>query len=118
MVTQLVWVMIMCNVTTENIYATLLFATKSSKREKTLLHLLMYVYVHQVALGSFTVYVLSSPENVLDANKAFVSLALFNIMNFPLSFMPIMLAYIVQVCTVHMRTNMRARTNANTNART
>ncbi|KAI0216331.1 Multidrug resistance-associated protein 1, partial [Lamellibrachia satsuma] len=41
-----------------------------------------------VALGTFSVYVLSSPENVLDANKAFVSLALFNIMKFPMSKLP------------------------------
>ena len=78
----------------------------------------MYVYVHQVALGSFAAYVLSSPENVLDANKAFVSLALFNIMNFPLSMLPVMLAYTVQVCTVHTRKYMRVRTNAHTHART
>ncbi|KAK2169807.1 hypothetical protein NP493_1174g00004 [Ridgeia piscesae] len=49
-----------------------------------------------VALGSFAAYVLSSPDNVLDANKAFVSLALFNIMNFPLSMLPATLAYTVQ----------------------
>ena len=57
----------------------------------------MYLNVRQVALGSFSVYVLSSPENVLDANKAFVSLSLFNIMNFPMSILPATLAYSVQV---------------------
>lgn len=33
----------------------------------------------QIGLLSFATYVLISPENVLDANKAFVSLSLFNI---------------------------------------
>ena len=53
-----------------------------------------------VALGSFTVYVLSDPNNVLDANKAFVSLSLFNIMNFPLSMLPGCISYGVQVRTL------------------
>ena len=52
-----------------------------------------------VALGSFTVYVLSDRNNVLDANKAFVSLSLFNIMNFPLSMLPGCISYGVQVLT-------------------
>ena len=51
----------------------------------------------QVAIGSFSVYVLSDPNHVLDANKAFVSLSLFNIMNFPLSMLPGCIAYGVQV---------------------
>ena len=52
----------------------------------------------QVALATFTVYVLSSPEHVLDANKAFVSLSLFNLMNYPLSILPATIAFAVQVC--------------------
>uniref|UniRef100_A0A1I8HV06 ABC-type glutathione-S-conjugate transporter n=1 Tax=Macrostomum lignano TaxID=282301 RepID=A0A1I8HV06_9PLAT len=48
-----------------------------------------------VALATFAVYVLSSPENILDANKAFVSLTLFNIMNFPLSILPGAITYLV-----------------------
>ncbi|KAK2189921.1 hypothetical protein NP493_93g00019 [Ridgeia piscesae] len=58
-----------------------------------------------VALGSFSVYVLSSPENVLDANKAFVSLSLFNIMNFPMSILPATLAYSVQAAVSIGRIN-------------
>jgi multidrug resistance-associated protein (MRP) len=50
-----------------------------------------------VALGTFAVYVLSSPSNILDANKAFVSLSLFNILNYPLSILPIVISYGVQV---------------------
>jgi hypothetical protein len=58
---------------------------------------LFNIYCFQVALGTFAVYVLSSPENVLDANKAFVSLSLFNILNYPLSILPIVISYGVQV---------------------
>ena len=50
-----------------------------------------------MALGTFAVYVLSSPDNILDANKAFVSLSLFNILNYPLSILPIVISYGVQV---------------------
>ena len=37
-----------------------------------------------VSLVTFATYVLSDPSNVLDSEKAFVSLSLFNILNFPL----------------------------------
>ena len=51
----------------------------------------------QVSLTTFAVYVLSSQDNILDAEKAFVSLSLFNILRFPLSVLPMMIANIVQV---------------------
>jgi len=51
----------------------------------------------QVSLTTFAVYVLSSRDNILDAEKAFVSLSLFNILRFPLSVLPMMIANIVQV---------------------
>ena len=35
-----------------------------------------------VALASFTTYVLSDPNNVLDASTAFVSLTLFNLLRY------------------------------------
>ena len=54
-------------------------------------------FTHQVSLTTFSVYVLSSPDNVLDAEKAFVSLALFNIMRFPLNMVPMLMASLVQV---------------------
>jgi len=57
----------------------------------------MCVFVHQMGLVSFGTYVLSSSDNVLDANKVFVSLALFNVMNFPISMLPNALSYGVQV---------------------
>lgn len=49
-----------------------------------------------VALGSFGAYVLASPTNILDANKAFVSLSLFNLMNYPISILPGVIAFAVQ----------------------
>ena len=51
----------------------------------------------QVALGSFATFTLSSPKNILDPNKAFVSLSLFNLMNFPISMLPGVIAFGVQV---------------------
>ncbi|KAK3704049.1 hypothetical protein RRG08_049006 [Elysia crispata] len=49
-----------------------------------------------VSLTTFGVYVLSSPDHVLDAEKAFVSLALFNILRFPLSMVPTVITNLVQ----------------------
>lgn len=53
--------------------------------------------IFQVALSTFTVYVLIDENNVLDAQKAFVSLALFNILRFPLNMLPMVISSIVQV---------------------
>uniref|UniRef100_A0A3Q2T472 Multidrug resistance-associated protein 1 n=1 Tax=Fundulus heteroclitus TaxID=8078 RepID=A0A3Q2T472_FUNHE len=50
-----------------------------------------------VALSTFAVYVLIDEENVLDAQTAFVSLALFNILRFPLNMLPFVISSIVQV---------------------
>ncbi|XP_014673768.1 PREDICTED: multidrug resistance-associated protein 1-like [Priapulus caudatus] len=49
-----------------------------------------------VALFSFMAYVLSDPTHVLTADKAFVSLSLFNILKFPLSMLPMVISYTVQ----------------------
>ncbi|KAM3597276.1 uncharacterized protein V6R79_002334 [Siganus canaliculatus] len=49
-----------------------------------------------VALSTFTVYVLINEHNVLDAQKAFVSLALFNILRFPLNMLPMVISSMVQ----------------------
>uniref|UniRef100_A0A3Q3DWN2 Multidrug resistance-associated protein 1 n=1 Tax=Hippocampus comes TaxID=109280 RepID=A0A3Q3DWN2_HIPCM len=49
-----------------------------------------------VALSTFTVYVLVDDKNVLDAQKAFVSLALFNILRFPLNMLPMVISSMVQ----------------------
>ncbi|XP_022091453.1 multidrug resistance-associated protein 1-like isoform X2 [Acanthaster planci] len=45
-----------------------------------------------VALLSFAVYVLVDEENVLDAEKVFVSISLFNILKFPFSMLPSMIS--------------------------
>ena len=52
----------------------------------------------KVSLVTFAVYVLSDINNILDAEKAFVSLSLFNILRFPMSMLPQIISSIVQVC--------------------
>nr|XP_019938699.1 PREDICTED: canalicular multispecific organic anion transporter 2-like isoform X1 [Paralichthys olivaceus] len=49
-----------------------------------------------VALTTFAVYVTVDENNILDAEKAFVSLALFNILRFPLNMLPQVISSIVQ----------------------
>ncbi len=62
-------------------------------------HVLFFL---QVSLTTFAVYVLSSPHNILDAEKAFVSLSLFNILRFPMSMLPMLIATMVQVSIIVM----------------
>uniref|UniRef100_A0AAQ5ZAV3 ATP-binding cassette, sub-family C (CFTR/MRP), member 3 n=1 Tax=Amphiprion ocellaris TaxID=80972 RepID=A0AAQ5ZAV3_AMPOC len=50
-----------------------------------------------VALTTFAVYVTVDENNVLDAEKAFVSLSLFNILRFPLNMLPQVISSMVQV---------------------
>uniref|UniRef100_A0A803XV25 Multidrug resistance-associated protein 1 n=1 Tax=Meleagris gallopavo TaxID=9103 RepID=A0A803XV25_MELGA len=50
-----------------------------------------------VALSTFAVYVKMDENNILDAQKAFVSLALFNILRFPLNILPMVISSIVEV---------------------
>ncbi|KAK1344840.1 hypothetical protein QTO34_013544 [Cnephaeus nilssonii] len=50
----------------------------------------------KVALCTFAVYVTIDKNNILDAQKAFVSLALFNILRFPLNILPMVISSIVQ----------------------
>ncbi|XP_072523441.1 ATP-binding cassette sub-family C member 3 isoform X2 [Salminus brasiliensis] len=49
-----------------------------------------------VALTTFAVYVSVDKSNVLDAEKAFVSLSLFNILRFPLNMLPQVISSLVQ----------------------
>ena len=58
-----------------------------------------------VSLVTFAVYVLSDKNNVLDAQKAFTSLALFNILRFPLSMLPMMITSAVQASVSIKRIN-------------
>uniref|UniRef100_A0A8C1N9Q3 ATP-binding cassette, sub-family C (CFTR/MRP), member 3 n=1 Tax=Cyprinus carpio TaxID=7962 RepID=A0A8C1N9Q3_CYPCA len=50
-----------------------------------------------VALTTFAVFVTVREENVLDAEKAFVSLSLFNILRFPLNMLPQVISSIASV---------------------
>ncbi|NXY52739.1 MRP1 protein, partial [Callaeas wilsoni] len=49
-----------------------------------------------VALSTFAVYVTIDENNILDAQKAFVSLALFNILRFPMNMLPMVISNIVE----------------------
>uniref|UniRef100_A0A672Q906 Canalicular multispecific organic anion transporter 2-like n=1 Tax=Sinocyclocheilus grahami TaxID=75366 RepID=A0A672Q906_SINGR len=49
-----------------------------------------------VALTTFAVFVTVDVNNILDAEKAFVSLSLFNILRFPLNMLPQVISSIVQ----------------------
>uniref|UniRef100_A0A670ZSF1 ABC-type glutathione-S-conjugate transporter n=1 Tax=Pseudonaja textilis TaxID=8673 RepID=A0A670ZSF1_PSETE len=50
-----------------------------------------------VSLATFAVYVMVDENNILDAQKAFTSIALFNILRFPLGMFPLTLSSMVQV---------------------
>uniref|UniRef100_A0A1B6EGY9 ABC-type glutathione-S-conjugate transporter n=1 Tax=Clastoptera arizonana TaxID=38151 RepID=A0A1B6EGY9_9HEMI len=58
-----------------------------------------------VSLVTFAVYVLVDENNVLDAQKAFVSLSLFNILRFPLSMLPMLISNMVQTSVSVKRIN-------------
>ncbi|MCJ8749120.1 hypothetical protein PDJAM_G00172600 [Pangasius djambal] len=49
-----------------------------------------------VSLATFAVFVSVSPDNVLDAQKAFTSISLFNILHFPLAMLPMLISSLVQ----------------------
>uniref|UniRef100_A0A8C8M6V6 ABC-type glutathione-S-conjugate transporter n=1 Tax=Oncorhynchus tshawytscha TaxID=74940 RepID=A0A8C8M6V6_ONCTS len=52
-----------------------------------------------VSLATFAVFVAVDSENVLDAGKAFTSISLFNILRFPLAFLPMLIHQInTQIC--------------------
>ena len=46
-----------------------------------------------VAFASFATYVLIDSSNVLDANTAFVSLSLFNVLNLPMALVPFVISF-------------------------
>ncbi|XP_026679570.1 multidrug resistance-associated protein 1, partial [Diaphorina citri] len=58
-----------------------------------------------VSLVSFAVYLLSDDSHVLDAQIAFVSLSLFNILRFPLSMLPMLISQLVQASVSVKRIN-------------
>lgn len=61
----------------------------------------------KVALSTFAVYVLVDEHNILDAQKAFVSLALFNILRFPLNMLPMVISSMVQVLMSMINVNVK-----------
>ena len=54
-------------------------------------------FLLQVAIATFSAYTLSSSENILTAKKAFVTLAYFNVINFPLTIAAMALSNLMQV---------------------
>ncbi|XP_036439199.1 canalicular multispecific organic anion transporter 1-like [Colossoma macropomum] len=49
-----------------------------------------------VSLATFAVFVSVSSDNILDAEKAFTSISLFNILRFPLGMLPMLISSMVQ----------------------
>jgi hypothetical protein len=58
-------------------------------------NLIYFVYL-KVSSVSFLIYVFSSDNNVLDAQKAFSSLALFNLLKQPLTMLPMTISNMIQ----------------------
>ena len=58
-----------------------------------------------VSLATFYTFVLSDSNNVLDAEKTFVSMAYFNILRFPMSVLPMMISSLVQTYVSLKRIN-------------
>lgn len=58
-----------------------------------------------VALASFAFYVLIDPNNVLDANRVFVSLSLFNIIRVPLAILPMLITNLSMFLVAVRRVN-------------
>ncbi|XP_071386567.1 ATP-binding cassette sub-family C member 2 [Centroberyx affinis] len=56
-----------------------------------------------VSLATFAVFVGVSSENVLNAEKAFTSISLFNILRFPLATLPMLIAAMVQATVSRKR---------------
>uniref|UniRef100_H0WIX5 ATP binding cassette subfamily C member 2 n=1 Tax=Otolemur garnettii TaxID=30611 RepID=H0WIX5_OTOGA len=57
---------------------------------------LLYLAPVLVSVTTFSVYVLVDSNNVLDAQKAFTSITLFNILRFPLSMLPMVISSMLQ----------------------
>uniref|UniRef100_A0A8C5NTU8 ABC-type glutathione-S-conjugate transporter n=1 Tax=Junco hyemalis TaxID=40217 RepID=A0A8C5NTU8_JUNHY len=50
-----------------------------------------------VSLATFAVYVLVDENNILDAQKAFTAISLFNVLRFPMGTLPMVISALVQV---------------------
>lgn len=58
-----------------------------------------------VTLATFATYVEINPNHYLDAQKAFVSLSLFNLIQSPINLLPMMLVYLIQCGVSLLRIN-------------
>lgn len=58
-----------------------------------------------IAFASFGTYVLIDTKNVLDANTAFVSLSLFNILNMPMAYLPFLFMFTAMFLVALNRVN-------------
>jgi len=65
----------------------------------------MCVVTRQVALLCFMTFVLSSSHNVLDAQTAFVSMALINLMGMPMAILPAAIMFTVQASLYNNNNN-------------
>ncbi|XP_047410098.1 ATP-binding cassette sub-family C member 2 [Sciurus carolinensis] len=63
---------------------------------QTLIILILQLAPVLVSVITFAVYVLVDSNNILDAEKAFTSITLFNILRFPLSMLPMMISSVLQ----------------------
>ncbi|XP_058154485.1 ATP-binding cassette sub-family C member 2 isoform X2 [Dasypus novemcinctus] len=57
---------------------------------------LLYITPVLVSVITFSVYVLVDSNNILDAEKAFTSITLFNILRFPLGMLPMVISSVLQ----------------------
>ena len=53
--------------------------------------------IFQVILVTFGTYIFIDETNYLDAQKAFVSISLFNILRFPINLLPMIISFVAQV---------------------
>uniref|UniRef100_A0A8C6MW78 ABC-type glutathione-S-conjugate transporter n=1 Tax=Mus spicilegus TaxID=10103 RepID=A0A8C6MW78_MUSSI len=63
---------------------------------QTILIFVLHLTPTLVSVITFSVYVLVDSQNVLNAEKAFTSITLFNILRFPLSMLPMVISSVIQ----------------------
>lgn len=74
--------------------------------------LIVFTYVcapFLIAFASFGTYVLIDTSNILDANTAFVSLSLFNILNLPMAYLPFLVSFTAMFLVALNRVNKYLR---------
>ncbi|XP_024411181.2 ATP-binding cassette sub-family C member 2 [Desmodus rotundus] len=63
---------------------------------QTMMMFILYLIPVLVSVITFSVYVLVDSNNILDAQKAFTSITLFNILRFPMSMLPMVISSMLQ----------------------